>query len=233
MYLLSDDLIFPHPKYANKDGFLAFGGDLSQKRLLLAYSHGIFPWPNGEKNPVLWYSPNPRLVLFHDQFNLSKSLKKTVLQKKFEVKIDTDFDKIIVKCAQIKREWQDSTWITPAIQSAYNNLHINGFAHSISTYFEGNLVGGLYGVSLGKAFFGESMFHEMSDASKVAFYYLVKLAKYFDFKMIDAQTRTEHLISLGAKEINRKIFLKLLAQSNKFDTIKGNWAELIPENFFE
>ncbi len=233
MYLLSADLIFPHPKYANKDGFLAFGGDLSQDRLLLAYSHGIFPWPNDEKNPVLWYSPNPRLVLFPDQFKVSKSLKKTVLQKKFEVKIDTDFDKIIVKCAQIKREGQDGTWITPAIQSAYNNLYINGFAHSISTYFEGKLVGGLYGVSLGKAFFGESMFHEMTDASKVAFYYLVKLVKHFDFKMIDAQTHTKHLLSLGAKEINRKVFLKLLTHSNKFETIKGNWAELIPENFFE
>lgn len=225
LFQLTNDLIFPNPEYSEPDGLLAIGGDLSSERLLLAYSNGIFPWPS-EGYPLLWWSPNPRLVLFPEKFKLSKSLRKTVKTNKFEVKIDTDFEQIINKCSAITRKGEDGTWITPEMINAYIKLHNEGYAHSIGTYFEGKLVGGLYGISIGNAFFGESMFHSMSDASKVAFYYLVQLSKKFNFQYIDAQTSTNHLLSLGAENISRTDFLKLLIKSNEGNTMQGNWEEL-------
>lgn len=225
IFQLTEDLIFPNPEHSEPDGLLAVGGDLSEERLLLAYSNAIFPWP-AEGYPLLWWSPNPRLVLFPEKFKVSKSLKKTVKTNKFEVKIDTDFEQIINHCSGVSRKGEDGTWITQQMIDAYINLHKKGYAHSIGTYYQGKLVGGLYGISIGKAFFGESMFHLMSDASKVAFYYLVKLAKQFKFQYIDAQTTTNHLISLGAEEISREDFLKLLAKSNNSDSIIGNWQEV-------
>lgn len=232
VFQLTRDLIFPNPDYAEEDGLLAIGGDLSLERLLLAYSNGIFPWP-AEGYPLLWWSPNPRLVLFLNNFKLSKSLKKTIEKQKFEIKIDTDFEQIIQNCSNAKRMGQDGTWITLDIVNAYIKMYYEGFAHCIGAYYDGRLVGGLYGISLGSAFFGESMFHLESDASKVAFYYLVKIAKLFNFHYIDAQTTTTHLLSLGAQEIERTDFLKLLDESNENATYRGNWNQFIKPNFLK
>ncbi len=231
VFQLTNEFIFPNPDYAEEDGLLAIGGDLSQERLLLAYSNGIFPWPS-EGYPLLWWSPNPRLLLFPEKFKLSKSLKKTIQQQKFEVKIDSDFEQIIENCSKTKRAGQDGTWITPEMINAYIQMYYDGFAHCIGTYLNNRLVGGLYGISLGSAFFGESMFHLQTDASKVAFYYLVKIARYFNFHYIDAQTTTTHLLSLGAEEWERDDFLKLLDVSNENKTYRGNWNQFVPSNFF-
>lgn len=229
VFRLTNDLIFPNPAYAEEDGLLAIGGDLSTNRLLLAYSNGIFPWP-AENYPLLWWSPNPRLVLFPDKFKVSKSLRKTIRIKKFEVKFDTDFEQIITYCANIPRNGQEGSWITPEMKTAYIKLHNLGFAHCIGTYFNGKLVGGLYGISIGAAFFGESMFHLMNDASKVALFYLVEFAKQQNFHYIDAQTSTRHLISLGAEELKRKVFLSLLIKSNKEKTLNTNWKNFFRES---
>jgi leucyl/phenylalanyl-tRNA--protein transferase len=209
IFLLSEDLIFPNPKLADPHGLLAVGGDLSVERLLLAYENGIFPWYS-EDQPILWFSPDPRLVLFPDKLIVSRSLRKTLKKKVFEIKFDSNFEKVIVECSKIERKDQDGTWITTDMIDAYINLHNIGYAHSVETYFEGSLVGGLYGVSLGGAFFGESMFYQMKDASKVALYYLVYKLKDWDFDFIDSQVVTEHMKSLGAEEISRSKYLELL-----------------------
>lgn len=222
VYLLSDELIFPDPELSNEDGLLAVGGDLSIERLLLAYSNGIFPWYSKE-SPILWWSPDPRMVLFPEKLKISKSLKSIINKSKFQVKFDIDFEKVIKCCADVRRKNEESTWITDDIISAYVNLHLEGFAHSVETYHNGKLVGGLYGVSIGKAFFGESMFHYMNDASKVALYLLVERLKSLKFEFIDVQQDTKHLKSLGAELISRKDFLSILHKSLKHETIRGKW----------
>ena len=207
--LLDDDFSFPSAELAEPDGLLAIGGDLSPLRLLTAYANGIFPWYN-EGEPILWWSLDPRLVIRPGEMKVSKSLRHTLRSGKFEVRIDTAFRSVMQHCALTPRDGQDGTWITDDILEAYCRLHELGFAHSFETWQEGELVGGLYGVAIGKAFFGESMFHSVSDASKVAFWHLHQFLQAHDFKLIDCQQETPHLLSLGAYTIPRKDFLKEL-----------------------
>lgn len=215
---------FPDPELADDEGLLAVGGELTPEYLIVAYSSGIFPW-FAEGDPILWWSPNPRLVLYPKDFKLSKSLAKLVKSNRFELKIDVDFKSVIENCSKIKRPDQEGSWITDEMIAAYVTLHNLGIAHSFETYFEGNLVGGLYGVSMGKAFFGESMFFKERDASKFAFYHLVGWCKKNDFLFIDAQQPTSHLKSLGAIEIERKNFLDELKEALKYETNQGKWTK--------
>ncbi len=222
IFQLTQENVFPNPELAEEDGLLAIGGDLSPERLLLSYSLGIFPWFN-EGDPILWWSLNPRLILYPDQFKCSVSLNRVIKSNKFEVKMDCCFGAVIKNCSQTDRNDQAGTWITNGMIDAYTRLHEMGFAHSVETYFHGKLVGGLYGISIGKVFIGESMFHTMNNASKVAFYHLVNVLKKWNFHFIDAQQPTSHLISLGAQEIERKKYLTLLEEASKFPTYKGKW----------
>lgn len=213
---------FPDPCSADPDGLLAVGGDLNNESLITAYSQGIFPWYD-ENSPILWWSPDPRLVLFPEKFRVSSSLRQRIRSKTYEVRTDTNFEGVIRNCAAVKRNDQHGTWITEEMMQAYINLHCAGLAHSFETYFDGTLVGGLYGVSLGRAFFGESMFYHMRDASKVAFSKLVEWAVQHQFHFIDAQQSTSHLQSLGAEEISRIRFMQLLQEALHFETLKGRW----------
>lgn len=226
VFALNDELIFPSPEQAEKDGLLAIGGDLSPERLLLAYSKGIFPWYS-QGQPILWWSPDPRMVLFPDAFKKHKNLRRTINSDKFEVHFDHSFEEVIDRCSQVERKDQPDTWITNDMKNAFIGLHRKGFCHSVETYLDGELVGGLYGLSLGGAFFGESMFHLVTDASKVALWHLVELANRWNFDMIDVQQDTNHLRSLGAQTIDRRKFLLLLNESLKKETKIGNWEELI------
>ncbi|KIM02901.1 MAG: hypothetical protein KN64_13580 [Sulfurovum sp. AS07-7] len=223
---LGADYTFPNPRLACDEGLLAYGGDLSPNRLLSAYSQGIFPWFNQDE-PILWWSPNPRLVLLPNDFKVSKSLSKIIKRGKFEVRFDHDFRSVIKNCATIPRFGQDGTWITPQMQEAYCELFDMGFAHSVESYMNGKLVGGLYGIAIGKGFFGESMFAFESDASKVALKTLsdVLACKGYDF--IDCQVRTEHLISLGAVEIDRDDFLDRLELTLQKPSDIGSWQEFL------
>ena len=218
---------FPNPEEAEPDGLVAIGGDLEPLRLVNAYASGIFPW-YGEGEPLLWWSLDPRMVLFPDEFRYSKSLRRVVRSGKFEVRLDTRFEEVMRNCAQVDRtaQGQDSTWITEAMVEAYVRLHELGFAHSVETYCADELVGGLYGVSLGPFFFGESMFHTMTDASKVAMARLVEFCREHHFRLIDAQQQTAHLASLGARPITRSQYLDLLSAITPENTLRGNWSHL-------
>ena len=209
IFHLPDEIIFPSPELAGKDGLLAIGGDLSEERLLKAYSMGIFPWYT-EDSPILWWSPDPRLILIPEELKVSKSLRKVINKGIYKITIDTAFEQVMWSCAEIERKGQDGTWITEEMVEAYLRLHKAGYAHSIESWHGGELVGGLYGIILGKAFFGESMFSKMSNASKVAFVWLVEKLREQGFKLIDCQVTTGHLISLGAREVTRKEFLEML-----------------------
>lgn len=215
-------MVFPPPDYADPSGLIAVGGDLSSERLLEAYRVGIFPWYSDDQ-PILWWSPDPRFVLELDEFNISRSLRKTLQRKIFQVTFDRVFEEVIAACSAAPREGQRGTWITPEMRDAYLDLHGLGYAHSVETWFGGKLVGGLYGVSLGKAFFGESMFHYKSDASKVALATLVEKLKNWGFHFIDSQMTTEHMMNLGAKEVPRRIFLKRLQSALRHATKRGKW----------
>ncbi len=205
-------LSFPDPATASESGVVAYGGDLSPSRLLLAYRSGIFPWYS-INDPILWWSPNPRLILNLDDFKLRRSLKKKL--NKFEIRFDSAFVEVITRCGTKFRENQKGSWIIPEIAEAYTTLHDMGHAHSVEAYYEGKLVGGLYGVCIGKVFCGESMFADMSDASKVAFAHLIEHLKVKGYDFIDAQIPTEHLKSLGAIEVHRDYFLSRLKDSTK------------------
>ena len=222
VYRLIDKIIFPAPDEAEPDGLLAVGGDLTSERLLLAYKLGIFPWYN-EDQPILWWSPDPRLILEPDEFHVSRRLRQILNQGIFQVTFDRAFARVIRACARARRKGQNGTWITPEMEKAYIRLHELGFGHSVESWLGGELVGGIYGVSLGKCFFGESMFSHKANASKAALAALVERLKVWDFHMIDAQITTRHLISLGAKEVPRSIFLNRLAQALNFPTKKGIW----------
>ena len=224
IYRLIDELVFPPPEHAQPDGLLAVGGDLSTKRLILAYQSGIFPWYE-EGQPLLWWSPDPRLVLEPEEFHVSKRLAQTIKNGKFEVTFDQAFVSVIQSCATVPRKGESGTWITHEMQEAYIRLHQLGVAHSVESWLGGELVGGIYGVSLGKCFFGESMFSTESDASKIALAVLVRRLIDWGFHLIDAQVTSPHLLSLGAKEIPRKLFLERLKGTVRLPTIKGKWDE--------
>jgi leucyl/phenylalanyl-tRNA--protein transferase len=222
IFRLVEEPIFPPPDYADPSGLLAVGGDLSKERLLEAYRLGIFPWYS-EDQPILWWSPDPRLVLDLKDFIISRSLRKTLKKGVFQVTFDRAFEEVIQACAAVPRLGQNGTWITEEMQEAYINLHGLGYAHSVESWFGGKLAGGLYGVSLGKAFFGESMFHLKTDASKVALATLVEKLNSWDFQFIDSQMTTEHMVRLGAKELPRRIFLKRLQSALRHPTKRGRW----------
>ena len=223
VYRLTDEIIFPPPQLADKTGLLAIGGDLCEERLLLAYSLGIFPWYS-EDEPILWWSPDPRLVLYSDEIKVSKSLEKVIKKGVFDVTFDAAFEQVINLCAGTGRRGNEGTWIVRDMIDAYCRLHENGYAHSVEAWKDGILAGGLYGVSLGRCFFGESMFTIESNASKVAFACLVKYLAEKSFDLIDCQVSTGHLKRFGAREIPRSLFLKQLKKSLALPTLKGKWG---------
>lgn len=213
IYRLTSALSFPSPRLAEPDGLLAIGGDLSAARLLLAYSLGIFPWYNpGE--PILWWSPDPRCVLFPGDLILSRSLRKELRRQRYTITIDGDFASVMHICAEVRLQDGAGTWIGEEMQAAYRELHEMGYAHSLECWQAGSLVGGLYGVALGSCFFGESMFHRQRDASKVAFALLARTLFASGYTMIDCQLPTPHLQSLGARVIDREAYLAALSQGD-------------------
>jgi len=222
VYRLSSELVFPPAHLAMEEGLLAVGGDLSVSRLLLAYAKGIFPWYS-EGEPILWWSPDPRLILYPDDLNISRRLKRVLRQKRFKVTLDGAFDQVIRGCASVPRGGQPGTWITEAMIAAYTAMHQAGFAHSVEAWQNNQLVGGIYGISLGGCFFGESMFHTQSDASKVALATLVGYLTQWDFDLIDCQVASDHLIRMGSIEISRDRFLDQLDISLKKPTLRGTW----------
>ena len=211
MYKLKEDIIFPHPKFADDKGLLAFGGDLSLERIKVAYENGIFPW-YAEGQPILWWSPDPRMVLFPENLKVSRSMKKLFKEKAFEVTYNQNFEHVIRKCANINRDNQDGTWITEDMIASYIKLHEAGLAKSVEVWNDNEIVGGLYGILLKdqKVFCGESMFTEMDNASKYGFITLVKNMEKNGITLIDCQVYTKHLESLGAEEISRHNFLTIL-----------------------
>ena len=216
---LGYQLIFPHPNDANEDGIVAYGGDLSPSRLMRAYQNGIFPW-YAKGDPILWWSPDPRLILELKDFKLRPSLKKRM--KHFTYKFDTAFTQVVTECSEVPREGQNGTWIQPEIIEAYEVLYGMGYAHSVEAYLDGKLVGGAYGVVVGGVFCGESMFSRVNDASKAAFAVLVEHLKKWGYDFIDCQVPTPHLISLGAKEVARDYFLMRLKKS-VYEEKKHEW----------
>ena len=215
--------VFPPVEHADASGLLAVGGDLSTERLLTAYRQGIFPWfEPGEA--ILWWSPDPRLILEPEGLQVSRSLRATWRQGLFEVRVDTSFARVVQSCAVAKRKGEQGTWISPEVQRAYTELHQQGYAHSVESWHEGELVGGLYGVSLGRCFFGESMFANEPDASKVALVALVELLKARDVGLIDCQVTTEHLVRMGAREVPRSEFLRRLDEALRFPDQCEPWT---------
>ncbi len=223
VYRLIEEPIFPHPDESEPDGLLAVGGDLRPERLLSAYASGIFPWYD-ETSPILWWSLDPRLILHLDKLYVSKRVKRKIKKQEYRVTIDTDFQNVITNCAGKDRPGQGGTWILQEIIDAYVELHRLGFAHSVEVWNkEGKLVGGLYGVSLGRVFSGESMFFLEPDASKVGFSYLVKYLENREFHFVDCQQPTNHLKSLGAEEVSRDDFLSMLDESLEHSALRGRW----------
>lgn len=227
IYQLTERIEFPHPEYTDPSGILAVGGDLRPERLLLAYELGIFPWFNAEE-PPMWWSPDPRMVLYPEKLKVSKSMRSLFKKDAFRVTADQAFEEVIRQCGSVPRPGQDGTWITPEIIYGYTELHRQGFAHSVEVW-EGNaLAGGLYGVSLGRAFFGESMFSKASNASKYGFISLVRRLADEGFELIDCQVYTDHLARLGAEEIPREVFLSQIDRAQEKETIRGSWSFLFP-----
>ena len=221
---LRGDSPFPPVTKAMKspNGLLCAGGDLSPERIVEAYSRGIFPWFS-EGDPILWWSPDPRMVLFPEELRVSRSLRKTVARGTYAVRVDTAFAAVMRECAA-PRDGQGGTWIVPEMIAAYTQLHERGIAHSVESWLEGELVGGLYGVSLGKVFFGESMFARAPDDSKVALVHLVERLRAADNRVVDCQQATAHLASLGAREIPRSAFAQLLRESIQYPPSGERWT---------
>jgi leucyl/phenylalanyl-tRNA---protein transferase len=225
-YWLTKKIEFPDISLADEDGILALGGDLSTKRLILAYNSGIFPWFS-EYEPIVWWSPKERFVLFPQNLNISKTMRQTLKRNVFRVTFDQDFAFVIKNCQQKDRKGQDSTWITADMERAYNKLHKLGIAHSVEVWEGDQIVGGLYGVIVGGIFCGESMFSHRSNASKTGFITLVKTLENYGIAMIDCQTYTQHLESLGAKMIDRDVdFAPILHAQKGKSLLPENWAEL-------
>ncbi len=225
LFELNDNLLFPPVHLSEPDGMLAYGGDLSVERLLLAYRSGIFPWYN-EDNPILWWSPDPRFVVFPDRVKYSRSMRKILKKGEFEITADRAFREVISNCAGVIRKFQRGTWITEEMEEAYYTMHKEGYAHSFEAWKDGTLVGGLYGISLGRIFFGESMFVFEANASKAAFLSMAAFLKYLGFLMIDSQVYTAHLESLGAEHIHRSEYLEIVNRGLTHETIRGSWYGL-------
>jgi leucyl/phenylalanyl-tRNA--protein transferase len=223
VFQLTEKIIFPPPELAEENGLLAVGGDLSAKRLLLAYSKGIFPWYSAGE-PILWWSPSPRLVIIPDEFKVPSRLSRFIKQKKYKVTMDHAFQQVITGCASAADRQDKGTWIDDDMIEAYTLLHEMGYAHSVECWMDDELVGGLYGIALGKIFFGESMFSRQSNASKVAFVYLAEKLLERGFDLIDCQLKTEHLMQFGAREIPGVEFQDLLVRSVTLET-RGKWQK--------
>ncbi|NOR55591.1 MAG: leucyl/phenylalanyl-tRNA--protein transferase [Sulfurovum sp.] len=223
-HLTKYSTIFPNPRYAPDEGLLAYGGDLSSARLLFAYQSGIFPWYSKD-DPILWWSPNPRLLLYPENFKVRKSFRRVLRSGKFTVTFDEHFSEVIHHCSTVYREGQEASWIIPEIIKAYTKLHEEGYAHSVEVHKEGKLVGGLYGVAYGKAFFGESKFSLVSDASKIAFKALSDVLGSRGYDFIDCQMKTDHMLRLGAQEVERNVFLDALALAIAKPSDFGSWKE--------
>ncbi|MEA2114587.1 MAG: leucyl/phenylalanyl-tRNA--protein transferase [Thermodesulfobacteriota bacterium] len=222
VFQLSNDIIFPAPDFAEPDGLLAIGGDLSAARLITAYRQGIFPWYS-EGDPILWWSPAPRLVLLPEQFHLPRRLARTIRKQQFQVSADTAFAEVISSCASLRKESGEGTWITEEMKDAYIHLHELGFAHSVECWFEGKLAGGLYGVCLDRVFFGESMFSRKSDASKIALATLIRYAEQVGIRAIDCQMSTSHLLRFGSREIEREEFQEILERFIQIIVPQKKW----------
>lgn len=230
--ILGNEIGFPDPSQAESEGLLAIGGDLSSERLVAAYRAGIFPWYS-EGQPILWFSPDPRMLLYPNRFKCSKSLERVLNSGRYTVRIDTNFERVINACSKTPRPGQEGTWITDDMIQAYIQLNRLGIAHSFECYRDGELVGGLYGLSLGAAFFGESMYHHSPDASKVAFASLITFAKRNSFLFIDAQTPSDHLKRLGAESIARQDFLRQLDKALESDSLIGDWSTYASSQSFQ
>ena len=223
VFRLSEDLIFPPAHLARGDGLLGVGGDLSFQRLILAYENGIFPWFSpGE--PLLWWSPDPRMVLYPRSINISRSLGKCIRKNQFSITMDQCFNAVITACARSRTEQGEDTWLVDGMIPAYTRLHEKGVAHSVEAWQDNKLVGGLYGVSLGRTFFGESMFSLVSNSSKVALAALCHHLTALKFDIIDCQVATTHLASMGAVDIPRSLFIQKLAHSLQKEPVKGPWS---------
>lgn len=224
LHWLTRDISFPPVEEAEDWGGIAIGGDLSPERLLLAYRSGIFPWYDVGQ-PIVWHAPDPRFVLFPQELKVSKSMRPILNQKRFNITFDTDFSSVISQCRQTYRKGQDGTWITYDMQEAYIRLHALGYAHSVEVWQNDKLVGGLYGVSLGKIFFGESMFAHASNASKAGFITLVLELKKRSFSLIDSQVHTPHLERLGGRHITRQNYMQELNTALSAPIYKGPWTD--------
>ena len=214
--------VFPDPNRASRDGLVAYGDDLTPELLVDAYSHGIFPWFDDDAQPVLWWSPDPRAVMAPAEMRISRSLEKRIRSGVFRVTVDVAFSDVTAACAAPRAD-SGGTWITPKMRFCYRRLHDIGLAHSVETWRGDDLVGGLYGVSLGRMFFGESMFSRVSDASKVALVHLATQLEAWDFDLIDCQLPTQHLASLGAREVPRRDFLEMVAANRQYPHRRGRW----------
>lgn len=221
LFQLDQNLIFPPPELAEPDGLLAIGGDLSPARLLLAYRQGIFPWYSPGQ-PILWWAPSPRLVLFPSEIHISRRLGRKIRQEAFVVSSDTAFDEVVAECAHIRQEQGEGTWIDEAMREAYGCLHRLGHAHSVECRRQGKLVGGLYGVALGRVFFGESMFSREPDASKVALVHLAGKLQEAGYHLIDCQMATAHLERLGARLLPGREFYRIVARETR-DAASREW----------
>ena len=225
--LPENEIVFPPPHLARPDGLLAVGGDLGRQRLLAAYRRGIFPWYMGGE-PALWWSPDPRLVLYPDELHVARRLRRIIRQGRYRVTVDRDFTGVIRACATTHRSGAEGTWIVPEMIDAYVDLHHAGYAHSVEVWADDVMAGGLYGVSIGGAFFGESMFSHSRDASKVGLVRLVEALKAKGFTLVDCQVTTAHLMRFGAREISRGRFLADLQNALSIPTMMGKWT-LDPE----
>jgi leucyl/phenylalanyl-tRNA--protein transferase len=222
VFQLDERLVFPPPQLADPDGLLAVGGDLRPERLLLAYSSGIFPWPT-EGFPLLWHSPDPRFVLHAPELHVPRSLARALRRCPWRFSLDERFEEVITRCAEVPRPGQRGSWITDEMVAAYGRLHELGFAHSVEIWAGNVLIGGLYGVSLGAAFFGESMFALEPDASKMAFVKLVRQLSSWGIDLVDAQVHTQHLERFGAVHIPREAYLDMLGKALDVETRRGHW----------
>jgi len=223
VFQLPNEILFPDPDFTEADGLLAVGGDLTPERLVAAYQQGIFPWYS-EGEPLLWWSPAPRLILIPEEFHLPRRLARTIRKKTFKVTMDTDFCGIISSCAETRIHSGAGTWITREMQEAYIRLHKLGYAHSVECHRDEKLVGGLYGICLDRVFFGESMFTQVSDASKVALTALVRQCIHKDIQIIDCQMTTAHLLRFGAREVSRAAFRRYLNKWISKITAQKSWS---------